>query len=225
MTEFLALCICHTVGDFYLQSKTVAEKKEKLNRYMLFHAVVYTIPFVFLFLLIRWNWSILLVLGSHLVIDILSVYGKRTYSQYEIPIFAADQLCHLTVLWFVAENVASDMGLEKEVLAVTLAVLVLFKPLSILISLVFQAVFQDGQKENMRTVRTGKYIGYAERTVVFLLCCYGAISTIGFIIAAKTLVRYKDINEDKNHFQEKYLIGTLLSTIGALLAYGFVKYI
>ena len=52
-----------------------------------------------------------------------------------------------------------------------------------------------------------------------------SIATIGFIVAAKTLVRYKDINNNKNHFQEKYLIGTFLTTIGALCCFALIKFL
>lgn len=71
-------------------------------------------------------------------------------------------------------------------------------------------------------IKTGRYIGYLERAIVFLICIFGSVEGIGFVLAAKTLVRYKEINSDDNQFQEKYLIGTLLSTIIALCCYALV---
>lgn len=99
----------------------------------------------------------------------------------------------------------------------SLAIILLFKPLSIFISLIFSFIFKDEKGNEDLKIR--RYIGYLERVIVFMLCHFNAIDTIGFIIAAKTLVRYRDINTNNNHFQEKYLIGTLLSTIGALCCY------
>lgn len=102
-----------------------------------------------------------------------------------------------------------------------MALLLLFKPASILISVSLKAIFPEN--DNKDDLKIGRYIGYLERTIVFLLCYLNAIGSIGFIIAAKTLVRYKEINDNKEHFQEKYLIGTLLSTIVALCCYAITK--
>lgn len=101
--------------------------------------------------------------------------------------------------------------------------LIYVKPVSIFITLFFKSIFKNEKDRN--EIKIGRYIGYLERFIIFLLCLFDSISTIGFILAAKTLVRYKDINNNEDNFQEKYLIGTLLSTIGALCCFALVKYI
>lgn len=60
----------------------------------------------------------------------------------------------------------------------------------------------------------GRVIGYLERAIIFLLIVAGHVGTIGFVIAAKTLARFKELqNKD---FAEYFLIGTLISALAAL---------
>ncbi len=67
----------------------------------------------------------------------------------------------------------------------------------------------------------GRVIGMLERIFVFLFVILGNFAAIGFIIAAKGFTRFKDL--DNRDFAEYVLIGTLLSTLTAVLAAFFVK--
>lgn len=62
----------------------------------------------------------------------------------------------------------------------------------------------------------GKYIGYMERLLVIVLTAVGAYSSIAFIIAAKSIARFKQL--DDRNWAEYFLLGTLSSIfIGILL--------
>lgn len=62
----------------------------------------------------------------------------------------------------------------------------------------------------------GKYIGYIERLLVIVLTAVGAYSSIAFIIAAKSIARFKQL--DDRNWAEYFLLGTLSSIfIGILL--------
>lgn len=66
----------------------------------------------------------------------------------------------------------------------------------------------------------GKLIGYIERLLVLLLTFYGAYPAIGFIVAAKSIARFKQM--DDRDWAEYFLLGTLSSmfigiTFGILL--------
>ncbi|TVR35924.1 MAG: hypothetical protein EA404_00255 [Spirochaetaceae bacterium] len=65
----------------------------------------------------------------------------------------------------------------------------------------------------------GKVIGYLERALVFSLVLSGNLGGIGFVLAAKALARFREL--DTREFAEYVLIGTLVSVgmaalIGAL---------
>lgn len=67
-----------------------------------------------------------------------------------------------------------------------------------------------------RDFRSGELIGKLERVIVAALVLAGAASTIGFVLTAKSVARFKQM-EDRN-FAERYLVGTLLSVCVALAA-------
>jgi len=66
-----------------------------------------------------------------------------------------------------------------------------------------------------KSIKRGKVIGVLERAVLYLLMLTGDYSAIGFVLAAKTLVRFKEL-EDSKDFAEYFLIGTLASLGGTI---------
>ena len=60
----------------------------------------------------------------------------------------------------------------------------------------------------------GAVIGYLERLLVMILVLAGQWGTIGLVMAAKSLARFKDL--DERGFAEYYLIGTLTSMLVAV---------
>lgn len=66
------------------------------------------------------------------------------------------------------------------------------------------------ERYNKETKNIGRIIGTLERIIVLTLFLINAISSVGLIIAAKTLTRYNKIIKDEG-FAEYYLLGTLFS--------------
>lgn len=69
-------------------------------------------------------------------------------------------------------------------------------------------------KVDPREVSRGRLIGIVERLLLTLLAMVGSYPAIGFLVAAKGLVRAKEF-EDRN-YAEYFLVGTLVSTALAL---------
>jgi hypothetical protein len=66
----------------------------------------------------------------------------------------------------------------------------------------------------------GKYIGWVERVLILTFIVGGYEQGVGFLLAAKAVVRYPEIKEDTHgHFAEYFLVGTLTS-VGLALAAG-----
>lgn len=61
--------------------------------------------------------------------------------------------------------------------------------------------------------KRGRVIGLLERLLLFYLVLGGHYGALGFVIAAKTMARFKNL-EDRN-FAEYFLVGTLLSLMAA----------
>ena len=63
---------CHVIGDFFLQSDWQASNKYTNEGVALFHAALYTLPFLILAqaLLLPWSWKALAVIClTHAIID------------------------------------------------------------------------------------------------------------------------------------------------------------
>ena len=58
----------------------------------------------------------------------------------------------------------------------------------------------------------GRWIGYLERLIILTLVLYGEFSAIGFLVAAKSLLRFGELRGNQDKLQTEYvLVGTLLS--------------
>jgi hypothetical protein len=78
-----------------------------------------------------------------------------------------------------------------------------------------EALLPPNEGKHANEHRLGGPIGILERLLVAVLTLSGGPVTIGFVIAAKTLARFKQIESDKD-FAERYLLGTL-SSVGIAL--------
>lgn len=67
-----------------------------------------------------------------------------------------------------------------------------------------------------RTRRLSSAIGVMERLILITLVVADAVSAMGFVLAAKSLARYQELNN--REFAEYYLVGTLTSFSLALFA-------
>lgn len=72
-----------------------------------------------------------------------------------------------------------------------------------------------GSSSVLKNVKTGKVIGIFERAIVLTLYITGNVASIAFVIAAKSLARFKNFAE--RDFAEYYLIGTLASVLIAMI--------
>jgi hypothetical protein len=64
----------------------------------------------------------------------------------------------------------------------------------------------------------GKWIGVLERALVFIFVLAGQYAAIGFLVAAKSILRFGEVKESANRMEAEYIIiGTLASILFALL--------
>ena len=77
------------------------------------------------------------------------------------------------------------------------------------------------EPEEQEIAKIGSWIGILEREIILLLGLLGQYGAIGFVLTAKSLARYKQL--EKKAFAEKYLVGTLLSCFVAFLCVAMCK--
>ncbi len=98
---------------------------------------------------------------------------------------------------------------------ISFAYLVVTQPLGIMIGIAttpWRVEIESGEAERDSLNKAGSWIGIFERTIVLTLVLIAQYEAIGFLIAAKSILRFGDRNEDKPRKKTEYvLIGTLIS--------------
>ena len=155
---------------------------------------------------------------SHLAIDLVKVYCPKGLWR-----FALDQAAHLAILAAVATEFDITTELPVQFVDYTgnfsmplfiLAVLLCIKPANVLIKLVLKR-YQIGETLSCENIKNaGALIGNLERILTIIFVIIGRYEAIGFIIAAKSILRFKDTDTAKTEY---VLAGTFLSFGIALL--------
>ena len=136
---------------------------------------------------------------SHLVIDVI-----KTYSSKGLWNFVIDQIAHLAILIIVTFSFETITKLPIQSI----------KPANILIKLVLKK-YQVGETQSCENIKNaGALIGNLERILTIIFVIIGQYEAIGFIIAAKSILRFKDTDTAKTEY---VLAGTFLSFGIALL--------
>ena len=237
------LLIAHLIGDFFLQPTSLVNNKKNSIKGLIIHTLVYTLIVLFILLLFGNIWEIIfwtaLTFASHFVIDYLRIKATKKWKNntFSFWSFIVDQLMHLVMIVIISLVIKSNLnsiGIAicnitflrdiyfNKVLDYCLAFLVVLTPASVFIKHFFNYIFNNIEIcDNNDSDNAGALIGMLERVVILLLGALGLYGSIALVLTAKSLARFKQL-EDKN-FAEKYLVGTLISLIIAILALLIIK--
>jgi len=245
LKEYLVLFLLgHVLGDFYFQTRSMAEKKEKSLKWVLIHGLVYMMAMTLVCLpVINTELAIVVVAASvfHLLVDLLKFRslaslekkGKRNPG-IERRSFFVDQALHLFGLllfsfmmvtrgpiettWPILHELTHYIGLPDTFLrSVILAVLLIHKPCNIVIQkllMPYKPDIDDAKSNN----NAGRFIGTVERIIMLIFLSIGQYAAIGLVLTAKSIARYDRISKEKD-FAEYYLLGTLMSTLLVLVSW------
>lgn len=242
MIAFLSLLLAHIIADFYWQpTKWVTDKREKnfRSRYLYIHAaVVAVLSYILLGL---WSNPLpALILGVvHGLIDIVKLtFDKKGTATW----FMADQALHVLTIALTAIILTSNFSTEIETfkvwlqaprtLAIASGILLCLSPISFLVGILTRPWREEltrlAPDADDNLANAGRWIGMSERILIFVFVMMTQFSAIGFLIAAKSLLRYNDKGVGTeipaayiSKKSEYILVGTLLSytcAIGVALA-------
>ncbi|MCB6099373.1 DUF3307 domain-containing protein [Flavobacterium psychrophilum] len=147
----------------------------------------------------------------HYIIDGLK---KSLTSRFS---FFIDQSLHLVIIglfvWifdqYFESNLIWNISIDIKWLAIILGYLICVKPANIFIRETFVAgKIESISDTTVELKNAGKLIGILERILVLTFVIIGKLEVVGFLIAAKSILRYKDTNTIKTEY---VLIGTMLS--------------
>ena len=214
-TLFLSLVLAHIIGDFYLQTDKCCEQKEtrKFKSWFLYvHGI--TIGLLSWIIVPSCSFGLwaLMIAVSHFAIDAVKIHcPKGLWS------FVIDQLFHLSILAAISTIYETRKELPFQMIdspssfstpLLILAVLLCMKPANILIKLILEK-YQVGESESCDNIKNaGALIGNLERILTIVFVLLGQFEAIGFIVAAKSILRFKDTDTAKTEY---VLAGTFLS--------------
>lgn len=216
----LRLLAAHLLGDFALQpgswvnSKTT--KKLKSGGLYLHVLVVTALTYLFLW---DWNhWYIPLIIAlTHLLIDIWKSHRKNT-----LTYFLVDQAAHIAVIliiWqlFYGHIVFTGLFNNNHLWLLLIGYYLVIWPLGIMIGKATEQWQQAAQMNAGGLAKAGIWIGRCERVLVLTFIITGQYTALGFLMAAKSILRFTDKDEMTQKKTEYVLVGTLLSFASAAI--------
>ncbi len=230
----LQLLLAHVLTDFVFQStKMVAHKREHKARswYLYTHAAL--AGFLSYLALQQWSQVLvsLVIAVTHFFIDLWKLNQKKDNLKY----FLIDQLLHLIVIilaWIYLVDgfyevlpALAAFFTSKTSLAVLIGYVLVMFPVGFIIGKATEKwqkeIAAETEQESLQ--KAGRYIGIFERILVLTFILSSNFSAIGFLIGAKSILRFGDVKGARKH-TEYVLIGTLMSfaiciAIGLLIRY------
>lgn len=213
---FAALLLSHVLADFVFQTKAMAEgKASRRLRPLVAHLAVVAL---LLAVAIRpTSTGALAILAGITLLHGLTDWAKSFAPADRLWPFLADQAAHLAVLalaaWAAPGLWASGLGAAQlpailPGLAALASGLVLATRAGGFAIGLFMRPWSDVALEGLPS--GGRIIGHLERGLIFLLVLAGTAEGIGFLIAAKSVLRFGAVKEE-SRLSEYVIIGTLAS--------------
>ncbi|MGR2740114.1 DUF3307 domain-containing protein [Billgrantia sp. Q4P2] len=236
LSLLLGLVLVHLLGDFALQPRRWVEaryvrkvRSPQLYLHAALHGGLACAVLGAATLTHSTGTSLSMVLGgalavavSHMAIDL----GKSYLSPARLRWFMLDQALHLLVLlgvwlaWLGSWQPLVTFWqwlFTPPVLGIVVAYVLVTRPLSIVIALVIQR--WSAEIDNPGTlIAAGARIGMAERVLVLTLVLLDQLTAIGFLLAAKSVLRFGELRGAQDRKLTEYvLMGTLLSVSTAMV--------
>lgn len=216
---FFPMLAGHLLSDFWLQpSSWVSHKNENgwKSKKLILHTLIASIlPVIFTLELKVW-WFIPIIFLTHYLIDVVKSIVKQT-----IWIFLADQFLHIGILWILA-MFFSEITISESFLhfwTYACGFILITNPLGILTGMFLKSVTKA--ESNTVQLNASAWIGIFERILIVIFVSTGQIQAIGFLVAAKSVFRFSEIQQDGNQKAEYFLLGTLVSfTLAVMVGMG-----
>ncbi|MEO7209883.1 MAG: DUF3307 domain-containing protein [Chitinophagaceae bacterium] len=230
MLIFYQWLFAHLLGDFVFQTKKMVlhkrrlkEKSSVLYAHCLLHAGL-----IYIFSPDKTIWLIpVIVFITHFFIDLWKLNQKNTALNFII-----DQVLHiiiLIILWMIFYqpsgwliNVVPSIVSKKIIWIIGAGYLIIIYPLSFLLGYATakwrEQVDADLTRSAVSLSEAGRWIGIFERILVFTFVITGHYEGIGFLIAAKSILRFSDPKGNMVRKESEYiLIGTLMSFASSII--------
>lgn len=230
----VALGFGHLVADFLLQWTGLVEAKQDRRRRVWalpLHGVIVVATTWAALGFAPQPWLLGLVGGSHLAIDWAKLaWGGRGFSG-----FVSDQAAHAAALWLGASlwpgaYAAGLWGVPALASRLTLlpeAMTIAGGAIAAVIAggYAVQSITRDFAIDDPASLASaGRLIGRLERALILLFVLVGQPDGIGFLIAAKSLLRFSEMAREHDRRVSEYVIVGTLASFGWGLAASFATH-
>jgi hypothetical protein len=220
----------HLLADFGLQTRKMIQhkKKFKAGSWILYIHCLAHGALIYLFTPDKNLWLIpVTVFVTHFFIDLWKLYRKDNAFA-----FVFDQIMHilvLVILWFIYYQPAEwwqtklvQITSNTNLWVVISGYMIIIFPLAYLLGYATAKWRAEIETASIRSTislsEAGKWIGIFERILVYTFVITSHFEGIGFLIAAKSLLRFSDIKGENIRKEAEYvLIGTLMSFAASIL--------
>ncbi len=226
ITDIVKLLLSHLLTDFVLQPRSWVNHKMKhkgRSHWLYIHSFIAGV-LAYLFVA-QWDkWYILPIIAiTHFLFDLWKLHQGPN----NLKAFLLDQAAHLLILagvWYSlhASNIDLAAWFQSAGLVKTLAVLcgliLITMPAGLTIGYFTQKWKNElDKKDELKSLHNaGRWIGILERLFIFIATMIGQPAAIGWLIAAKSIIRFSSMRNEVK-MAEYVLVGTLLSFITAIL--------
>ena len=229
----LGLLLAHIISDFYCQTDESCKKKREWHccEWIIHGGCVFGLSFLAILAPHHWVGALvaaLIVTALHLLIDVIKVkyeISRQGEERGSIWPFVIDQVLHLIVIFVttvILFNVLQDYHcwmeiIDTRILLIILVFLAVAKPANTFIRICLKSakINIGDEPANDDTFHSGRIIGTCERFLIVLFVILTQYEAIGFLVAAKSILRFSSTQESKK--SEYVLAGTLLSIAVAIV--------
>lgn len=221
---FLLQFIAHLCLDYFFQTDRLAKQKNTIgfkSPFLYWHALVCFVLSWLFSLQINFVLGAAIIAITHFLMDGFKHYlnNSKLLGRYA---FFIDQTLHILIMAVVVLSFNKWQGIDPSVnvslnlkyLLIITGYLVCLKPANIFVKEVFKATDVQVSSDN-EMPNAGKVIGVLERILTLTFIIVSQYSAVGFLIAAKSILRYRP---DETLKTEYVLIGTMLSFGIAVIA-------
>lgn len=240
---FIPLISAHVLGDFLLQNDDWVRRKKYLAVLFKHVLVLAVVSYILVGIIQAWQLALVIFI-SHALIDRIKTRSNRD----NLFVFLLDQCVHILTLilaaslvvrwelypgeslwlrWFGPGYLDFLIFSTGALVCVYVGGFVVGYGVAPLLAKIEARDAHDEEQGDMGAVQArgfeegGRIIGYLERALIFILVIANQAGAIGFLIAAKSVLRFGEVRQRENRMEAEYIIiGTLLSfTFGLMIAF------
>jgi hypothetical protein len=217
---FIPMLVGHLIADFWLQPTSWIECRRKngwkSKRLVLHASVAAILPVACTFQPDLW-WFAPIILIVHYMIDLL-----KSKTKDNLFAFIADQIIHIGLLWVLAALATHIEAAEslQQFWIYAAGFVMVTTPAGILVGKFLQLITKtdpDSHRDKQLTINASAWIGIVERILILIFILSGQFQAIGFLVAAKSVFRFSEIQKEGNPKAEYFLLGTLASFLVAVV--------